>query len=80
MNRNTQSRSADPDTWRRELAHRSNGGVDVTLFWYAQTDELLVCVSEKRSGAYFEIHPERDLALAVFYHPYAHRGDDQLAA
>jgi hypothetical protein len=46
----------------------------------AQTDELLVCVSDERRDAYFEIHPERDLALDVFYHPYAYCGDDQLAA
>jgi hypothetical protein len=47
--------------------------VDVTLFWHAQSDELLVCVSDRRRGAYFEIHPERDSALDAFYHPYAHR-------
>jgi hypothetical protein len=80
MTRNAQSPSTDPDTWLRELAHRSNGGVDVTLFWHAQTDELLVCVSDEHSGAYFEIHPERDLALDVFYHPYAYFADGHLAA
>jgi hypothetical protein len=80
MKRNAKSQSTDPRRWRRELAHRSNGGVDVTLFWHSQTDELLVCVSDERRGAYFEINPERDLALDVFYDPYAYWGDDDLAA
>ena len=57
MKRNAKSRPTDPGRWRRELAHRSNGGVDVTLFWHAHTDELLVCVSDERRGTYFEIHP-----------------------
>jgi hypothetical protein len=70
------------DTRLRELAHRSNSGVDVTLSWHAGNDELLVCVYDERRGAYFEISPERDLALDVYYHPYAYVGqsDGRLAA
>jgi hypothetical protein len=67
----------------RELAHRSNNGLDVTLSWHAATGELLVCVYDERRHVYFEINPERDLALDAFYHPYAHAGhddDDRLAA
>jgi hypothetical protein len=78
MKRNAKSQSTDLRS-RRELAHRSNGGVDVTLFWHSQTDELLVCVSDARRGAYFEIRPERDLALDAFNHPYAYCGDDLAA-
>jgi hypothetical protein len=70
----------DPYRRRRELAHRSGDGVDVTLFWDAQTDELLVWVSDELTGAHFEIHPERELALDVFYHPYAYRREGHLAA
>jgi hypothetical protein len=80
MKRNAKSQSTDLSRSRRELAHRSNGGVDVTLFWHSQTDELLICVSDERGGAYFEIRPERDLALDAFYHPNAYCGDDDLAA
>ena len=66
----------------RELAHRSNNGVDVTLSWHAETDDLLVCVYDERRDVYFEIKPERDFALDVYYHPYAHvgHGEDGLAA
>ena len=74
--------STDIDTRFRELAHRPNDGVDVTLSWPVETDELLVCVYDERLEVYFEIHPERDFALDVYYHPYAHigPGDDGLAA
>jgi hypothetical protein len=50
----------------RELAHRSNDGVDVTLFWYPVTDEVTVCVSDQRRGAYFELEPGADDALDAF--------------
>jgi hypothetical protein len=72
MNRNTQPQSTDRTTRRRELAHRYTDGVDVTLSWHAETDELLVSVCDERRGAYFEIHPERDLALEVYYDPFAY--------
>jgi hypothetical protein len=71
----------------RELAHRANDGIDVTLFWHPDTDELTVCVSDQRRGAYFEIEPEANRALDAFYHPYSyaslscvHYEDDRLAA
>jgi hypothetical protein len=56
----------------RELAHRSNDGLDVTLFWHPATDELTICVCDTRRGAYFEFEAEAAHALDAFYHPYAH--------
>jgi hypothetical protein len=71
----------------RELAHRSNDGIEVTLFWQPGTDVLTVCVCDERRGAYFEIEPEAKDALDAFYHPYSyaslssvHYEDDRLAA
>ena len=71
----------------RELAYRSNDGIDVTLFWYPDTDGLTVCVCDQRRGAYFEIEPVANDALDAFYHPYSyasqscvHYEDDRLAA
>jgi len=74
-------RPTDIDTQFRELASRSNNGVNVTLSWDAETDELLVYVYDERGDVYFEIQPERDIALDVYYHPYAYvgYGDDELA-
>lgn len=67
--------SASSSTIRTELAHRSSAGVDVTLLWARcdGADELLVCVCDRRDGAYFEISPEPDLALDVYYHPFVYR-------
>jgi hypothetical protein len=56
---------------RRELAHRTSGGIDVTLYWsieegttvevwQAATEELMV----------FAVAPDR--ALDAYYHPFAH--------
>src|SRR4051794_10793410 len=66
------NRPTDIDTRLRELAHRSNNGLDVTLYWHTETDELLVRVYDECRDVYFEIQPERDFALDVYYHPYAH--------
>ena len=60
---------ANAESERRELARRSSAGVDVTLYWHPTLDELIVCVWDKRHGAYFEIRPQRYLALDVYHHP-----------
>ena len=36
-------------------------------------DKVVVCVRDRRDGAYFEILAEPYLALDVFYHPFAYR-------
>jgi hypothetical protein len=61
-------------TWT-ELAHRSSAGMDVTLVWLRgdDDDEALVCVRDRREGAYFEIPTERCHALDVYYYPFAYR-------
>jgi hypothetical protein len=56
----------------RELAYRANDGVEVVLFWDEPTNELTVCVSDERSGAYFELAADPHQALDVFYHPYSY--------
>jgi hypothetical protein len=74
---------------RTELATRSSDGLEVTLLWAQRNgvDEVLVCVSDNRAGAYFEIPAEPGSALDVFYHPFAYRDlstldyeDNRLAA
>jgi hypothetical protein len=60
---------------RTELANRSSAGIDVTLIWVHGDDEdkVVVCVCDRREGAYFEIPAQRYLALDVYYHPFAYR-------
>jgi hypothetical protein len=62
-------------TARTELAQRTNGGIDVTLFWEQRdsVDSVVVSVSDRETGAYFEIAAEPQLALKVYYHPFAYR-------
>jgi hypothetical protein len=67
--------STDPtllenDPGPRELAHRSDYGLEVTMLWHPARDELTVWGSDHRTGARFEIRPQRHLALEVYYHPY----------
>jgi hypothetical protein len=74
---------------RTELAHRSGDGIDVTLFWVRgiRNAATIVCVCDRREGAYFEIAAEPHLALDVYDHPFAYRdfstldySDSRLAA
>jgi hypothetical protein len=60
------------DNGFRELARRSHDCVEVVLFWHDRSGELTVCVSDERSGAYFELAAEPDRALDVFEHPFAY--------
>lgn len=60
-----------------ELAHRTNDGVDVSLYWERGAEDLLVFVEDQRTGDRFSLPASRERALDVFYHPYAYA---QLAA
>jgi hypothetical protein len=60
------------DPLHRELAHRAGDGIEVVLFWHEPTNELTVCLSDERTGAYFELAAAPDRALDVFEHPYAY--------
>lgn len=60
------------DMGRRELAHRSADGVDVTLLWHPASDTITVRVAERDTEACFELPVARDQALNAFNHPYAY--------
>jgi hypothetical protein len=61
------------ESWRTELASRENNRVRVQLFWSRATNLLTVAVADSANGDYFElILDEREPALDVFHHPYAH--------
>jgi len=76
MSGQAHSKLKDVDSRLRELAHRSDSGMDVTLSWHTGTNELLVCVYDEREDAYFELRPHRNAALDAYYHPYAYVGCD----
>jgi hypothetical protein len=63
----------------RELAHRRDGGIDVTLSWSARENRLAVIVFDERAGELLVLNAESERALDVFYHPYAHAGSQAAA-
>ena len=58
---------------RTELASRETNGITVTLLWSRSTNLVTVAVDDAANSDYFElILNERDQALDVFHHPFAH--------
>ncbi len=64
------------DTAIRELDHRSANGIDVTLLWDSQTDEVLVAVEDQPSGDWFTFAVRAADAWHAFHHPYVYRESD----
>jgi YD repeat-containing protein len=59
-------------TTTRELDHRHNDGIDVTLLWDAESNRVSVFVRDGRAGEAFEVDVEPSRALDAFHHPYAY--------
>lgn len=57
---------------RRELAHRSSGGIEVTLYWNADDNSTSVDVFQAATGQRLQLAVPRECALDAFYHPFAH--------
>jgi hypothetical protein len=62
-------------TERRELAHRTSDGIDVTLFWSESTNRITLEVLDSRSGERLEFDVDRPAALDAFNHPYVYAPD-----
>jgi hypothetical protein len=59
----------------RELDYRHSDGIDVQLLWNHRDDDVLVAVSDTKTGARFSVRVrDRARALHVFHHPYAYAG------
>jgi hypothetical protein len=57
----------------RELAYRSNDGMDVALLWHTATGLLSVVVDDSRTDERFELVLDHDdRAIDVFHHPFAY--------
>ena len=68
---------------RRELAHRSNDGIEVTLFWSKASNRVTIAVYHARSATALEFDVDGADALDAFNHPYAYaatRGGHGIAA
>lgn len=60
-------------TTPRELAHRSNDGIEVSLRWHPDAGRTSVHVLDAKMDEAFEIEVRAgERALDVFHHPYAY--------
>src|SRR5947209_5668844 len=64
--------AATPCTERRELAHRMNSEIEVTLFWSEAANRIIVEARDWRSDEAVEFEVDGDAALDAFNHPYAY--------
>ena len=57
----------------QELNHRRHDGIDVTMFWDPETNQVTVAVNDAKGGEAFEIHVlPGERAMDVFTHPFAY--------
>ena len=56
----------------RELAHRVNGGIEVTLYWDAHDNSTSVEVWQPATEETLHFTVAQEQALDAFYHPFAH--------
>ena len=57
---------------RRELAHRTSDGIEVTLLWSKASDRITIAVIDTRSDEALEFEVDGGAAFDAFNHPYAY--------
>ena len=57
---------------RRELAHRTNDGFDVTLFWSKASNRVTISVFHAHTSTALEFEVDGADALDAFNHPSAY--------
>jgi hypothetical protein len=56
----------------RELAHRANNGIEVSLYWSKHTNRVTVEVFDDRFDERFQFEVDGSRAFDAFNHPYAY--------
>jgi hypothetical protein len=59
-------------TERRELAHRTSDGIEITLSWSKPSNQVTISVVDTRSDEALEFEVDGSAALDAFNHPYAY--------
>ncbi len=59
-------------TDRRELAHRTSDGIEITLFWSMPSNQVTIAAFDTRSDEALEFEVDGSAALDAFNHPYAY--------
>jgi hypothetical protein len=57
---------------RRELAQRTNHGIEVALFWSESNNRVTIEITDTRLEELIEFEVAGADALDAFYHPYAY--------
>jgi hypothetical protein len=65
---------------RKELAHRSADGLEVTLLWDPLNDRLTVRVEDARTGDVYQVPVGNAKPLEVFEHPFGYLARYEAAA
>jgi hypothetical protein len=60
------------DTDMRELDHRRDDGIDVTLLWNSRTNQVLIAVEDEHGSNSFELKVPAADAMQAFRHPYGY--------
>jgi hypothetical protein len=55
-----------------ELAHRTGGGLEVTLYWHQATNRVTVVVDDYQAGHRLELPVDPAQAGYAFNHPFAY--------
>jgi len=56
----------------RELAHRSQDGLEVALLWEPCSNQVSIVLVDDRDGSVLAFPVAANAALDAFYHPYAY--------
>jgi len=64
----------------KELAHREQDGLEVTLFWNARTNEVSIELVDHRDGSSFRLPVAGSRALHAFHHPYVYAFANEAAS
>jgi hypothetical protein len=56
----------------RELAHRHQDGLHVTLLWDERSNEVWIELMDNRNESVVEFGVEAKSAMDAFHHPYAY--------
>jgi hypothetical protein len=70
--------TAAASTERRELAHRTTDGIEVTLFWNKPSNNVTIAVLDSHSDEAFAFEADGTAALDAFNHPYAYAATRQV--
>jgi hypothetical protein len=56
----------------RELAHRRQDGLEVTLLWNTRSNEVSIGLSDESTQTTFAFLVDPSCALDAFYHPFVY--------